>query len=550
MVKCNRQIAFTMKKFTTKINFLFYSYTIKEEEKQKLDKYLNLLEESGIGEVLEKHETRATTGRPQYNVYNMFATVLYGFTHGTGSLRRLEEYCNYDIRFMYLMDFQTPSYASFCTYINTVIKPDKDIIFAKITEKIMEKLSLSMDICYLDGTKIEADANKYKFVWKPLTFHKRIGEKARNLIKLAGLDNDGDNEEELIKSTYLAKKLTELREKSKSDNTLKIEHMGDNLEEYLLKVCEYEEKERICGPNRNSYYKTDHDATAMCLKQDYYSGLWSNLHAAYQVQTIVCSGYICSYSVSQERSDTYCFIPTLEKFKKMYGKYPKTISADAGYGCLKNYRFCSKNNIEAFVKYTSWEGESTGRRPAVYELNDDDTITCLGNRIGKETIIPNRHPKNAESVFYRIDGCTGCDFMPYCRQFMKEPQGEYKIFEVCKDLVRYKQKARDLLLSVEGIEVRVNRSCQVEGCFGIMKQDNYYDRFRRTGLVNVSMELMLTALGMNIKKYMRGVAIIKYWKVTSDTKPQVFKKPSAKRIIKRISKKKTLQPNEKSRKKL
>ena len=74
MVKCNRQIAFTMKKFTTKINFLFYSYTIKEEEKQKLDKYLNLLEESGIGEVLEKHETRATTGRPQYNVYNMFAT--------------------------------------------------------------------------------------------------------------------------------------------------------------------------------------------------------------------------------------------------------------------------------------------------------------------------------------------------------------------------------------------------------------------------------------------------------------------------------------------
>ena len=96
--------------------------------------------------------------------------------------------------------------------------------------------------------------------------------------------------------------------------------------------------------------------------------------------------------------------------------------------------------------------------------------------------------------------------MPYCRQFMKEPVADYKVFEVCREFIRYKQKARDILLSVQGIEMRVNRSCQVEGFFGIMKQDFGYDRFRRTLLKSVSMELMLTALGMNIRKFLNGVS--------------------------------------------
>ncbi len=312
------------------------------------------------------------TGRPQYNIYSMFATVLYGFAKGSGSLRQLEESCRYDIRFMYLMDNETPSYASFCTFINSVIKPDADQIFAAVTSRIMKELSLTMEDCFIDGTKIEADANKYKFVWKPTTFHKRLGEKARNLIRLAGLSDAGDKPEELIRSAYLAEKLRELHMKVKTCHDdaerVKLGKMAESLETYLLKTCEYEENERICGPNRNSYYKTDHDATAMCLKRDYYSGLGSNMHAAYQVQSAVCCGYICSYSVTQDRSDTYCFIPILEKFREMYGVYPSRVCADAGYGCLDNYRFCDENRIKPFIKYMTWEGECSGRRPAVYQL--------------------------------------------------------------------------------------------------------------------------------------------------------------------------------------
>ena len=540
-----------MGKFTTKQGVLFFSYTLDVEELEKIDRFLSLLDESGVAEVIKSHVLGSKTGRPQYDIYKMLAAVIYGFAQSNGTLRTLEDRCKFDIRFMYIMGGETPSYACFCNFINEVIKPHADEIFSAVTSTIMKKLSLDMDVCFIDGTKIEADANKYKFVWKPITFHKRLGEKARNLLKVAGLDDRGDDGSPLIKSDYLAVKLVELRRKieKESDPEAKAKKtkMAENLENYMLKACEYEEKERICGPDRNSYYKTDHDATAMCLKTDYYSGLGSNMHAAYQVQAIVSSGYISAYSVSQNRSDTYCFIPAMENFKRFYKRFPKKVCADAGYGCLKNYKFCDENNIEAYVKYMSWEGESTGRRPAVYELNDDDTITCLGGRVGKETEIQGRHPKNAGSVFYLVEGCTGCAFMPYCRQFMKEPVADYKVFEVCREFIRYKQKARDILLSVQGIEMRVNRSCQVEGFFGIMKQDFGYDRFRRTLLKSVSMELMLTALGMNIRKFLNGVSKPKHWKAPPDTKPQQFKKPSAKRLANRARRKKEKQPNEKAR---
>lgn len=76
----------------------------------------------------------------------------------------------------------------------------------------------------------------------------------------------------MISSTLVANKLIELSEVIDKENK-EMRKDYSLLLEYLTKSLDYEEKERICGPNRNSYYKTDHDATAMCLKEDYYSGL-------------------------------------------------------------------------------------------------------------------------------------------------------------------------------------------------------------------------------------------------------------------------------------
>lgn len=131
---------------------------------------------------------------------------------------------------------------------------------------------------------------------------------------------------------------------------------------------------------------------------------------------------------------------------------------------------------------------------------------------------------------------------------MKNKNEDFKVFEIVVEFQNEKQKARDLLLSVEGIEMRVNRSCQMEGVFGILKYNMLYDRFRRTSMESVNVEFMLTSLGLNIRKflhYYKGDVPVKYWSAPPDTVPQTFKKPSAKRLAKRVAKIKAKSANEK-----
>ena len=517
---------------------------LSEEEKEKIDGFLALLDRSSVEELIRKRARIGKGGRPPYDPYKLFAAVLLGFALRSPSLRDIESSCRNDLRFLYVMKGDCPTYVTISTFINEVILPQKEELFSRIMKAMFQSCNISMGTCYIDGTKFEADANRYKFVWKPTRWHERLDGKARNLLALMGLSDDLPSEG-WLSSSLVARKIKNASELSDGGKAWTC--MIGNLTEYLLKIIEYEEKERICGPYRNSYYKTDHDATAMCLKQDYYSGLGSSMHATYLAQFLTSHGFIVSYLVSQDRSDMYVFTKTVDAFHSMYGMYPERICADAGYGCTENWKYCHEHSIRGFIKYNSWSGERNGRNPAVYELEDDDTITCLGGRKGYITQIPNRHPKRKGALFYRVDGCDGCAFMPYCRRFMNERTGSYKIFEVSPEYQRYKQEARDMLLSVEGIEIRVNRSIQAEGAFGGLKQDMAYTRLRRTSLVKASLEIMLTCLGFNIRKYMRFILKqtgLKEWKAPKDTKPETFKKPSAKRLANRENKKREKSVNE------
>ena len=537
----------TMEEFSTKQGFLFYSFPLCEEEREKIDGILSLLDQSGIEGLIREKARKGDGGRPPYDPYKMFAAVLLGFAFGSSSLREIESSCRNDLRFIYVMEGACPTYATVSAFINEVILPLKEELFSRIMKAIFASCGLAMDTAYIDGTKIEADANRYKFVWKPTRWHERLDDKARNLLMLMGLGDDLPAEG-LLPSSLVASKIGKAA--GLPDRGKEWAGMLDNLAGYMLKIMEYEEKEGICGPYRNSYYKTDHDATAMCLKQDYYSGLGSSMHAAYSAQFITSCGFIVSYLVSQDRNDMYAFARAVDAFHSMYGMYPERLCADSGYGCTENWRYCHEHGIRGFIKYNSWSAERSGRSPAAYELEDDNTMTCLGGRKGYITQIPNRHPKRKGAVFYRVDGCEGCAFMPYCRRFMNERTGSSRIFEVSPEYQRYKQEARDLLLSVEGIEMRVNRSIQAEGSFGSLKQDMAYTRLRRTSLGKASLEIMLTCLGFNIRKYMRFILKqtgFKEWKAPEGTKPESFKKPSAKHLANRVANARQKSKNEQVR---
>ena len=335
--------------FTIEKVFLFPSFDIPLKEKEKMETFLKILELSGVGKIIEEATKKDYAGgRRSYNPYRLFATIIYGFSKHSGSVRKIEESINYDLRFIYLMEQERPSYVTISSFLNNVVVPLQNEIFSRIISTIISYFNIDIDDVFLDGTKFEANANKYKFVWKPTTFHNKLNKNIKLLIeKYISLPNS--------KKSFTSKEVAEYLErlisiaKEKGIDIANIKHGRGHksnplykdikkLENYLNKSLEYEEKEEMCG-DRNSYYKTDKDATAMCLKEDYYSGLGSNMHAGYNVQLIVSKGIILAYHVGQERNDYYQFIPIIEQFYSNYGYYPKRICADAGYGSILNYRY-------------------------------------------------------------------------------------------------------------------------------------------------------------------------------------------------------------------
>ena len=283
------------------------------------------LENSGVGKIIEnvKHKDYKCKGRNGYNPYNLFATIIYCFAKFKATLRDIEDKCIFDIRVIYIMEGQIPNYTIIGDFINQYIVPNQYEIFTCITKQIIKDFNLDTSDVYVDGTKIEANANKYKFVWKPTTYHKKLDTKIKEQLLLMKIKVKNKN---FIKAYKFNELINEYISRENIDITSITTEKGKRLtqeqknykkaHEYLIKLLEYEEKEKICGENRKSYFKTDHDATAMVLKEDYYSKLSHDFHAGYNVQVLVSSLLILMYGVFQDRTDYKTFIPMNDLYFK------------------------------------------------------------------------------------------------------------------------------------------------------------------------------------------------------------------------------------------
>ena len=399
-----------MSYFTIKRSFFLVPSTTMLKEFEKIDKFLEILEKSGVGKIIAsvKLVDKNCKGRKGYNPYNLFATIIYSFAKFKASLRDIEDKCIFDIRVQYIMEGKIPDHSTIGNFINLYILPYQYEIFTIINKQIIKELNLTISTVYLDGTKLEANANKYKFVWKPKKYHENLDIKIRNLIKDIGyVVNDKENklitsnDFYIILKDYAKKENIKISSLSKERGHRYTEQEKKYKEgyKYLLKLLEYEEKERICGKNRNSYYKTDYDATAMVLKEDYYSRSSHDFHAAYNVQVLVASGLIMIYGIFQDRADYYTLIPMNNLFFKYYGYYPINESADSGYGIYDNYSYLKKHNIENYVKFQSWSGESSGKRPQLFKIDKNNNVLCLNLNKG-EIYKSSTHPKLKDSKFY------------------------------------------------------------------------------------------------------------------------------------------------------
>lgn len=525
-----------MEYFTIKRSLFLVPQTHMVEEYEKIDKFMNLLEKSGVAEIIKnvKPNNEICKGRKGYNPYNLLACVIYCFAKFSGTLRDIEDKCMYDVRINYIMEGNIPDYSTICLFINKYIVPYHHEIFTLINKQIIKELNINIDRIYNDGTKIEANANKYKFVWKPKKFHQKLDVKIKEFIINIGY-NKTYEEGILIKASefneilkvYVNQQNINISDIPNGTGCRRTKEQKNYLTgfKYLIKLVEYEEKEQICGENRNSYFKTDKDATAMVLKEDYYSKLSHDFHAGYNIQVMVSSLLILMYGVFQDRTDFYTFIPMNEKFKKYYGFYPKNVCADAGYGIYANYEYVKKHEIGNYIKYQSWEGEATGKNPKLFKIDNNKNVICLNSKIGKE-YNNKTHSRIKNGKFIMFNGCNSCNYSNECKKFLKNKNYDYRIKEISIEYELLKNEAMNNLLSPDGIEIRINRSIQVEGTFGQIKQNMNYERIRRRGLNKVSCEIMLMCLGVNMRRYFNSLNEKKFknncWNTPNNLQPEIF----------------------------
>lgn len=459
-------------------------------------------------------------GRLRYDPVRMFKTVVFGFSdHGYVSLRQLEDDCKTNIRYMYLMDRETPTYKTFGDFINLVFKKHFKEIFDDINARIFKEDHVDLNHIYIDGSKFEADANKYSWVWKKATERSRY----RLYQKITVLINDINSnlaymgERAETRSEYAPEYLNELLENLKDiwnvDESTFVhgsghrkspeQRMYETLKQYASKLEEYVEKIEICGPDRNSYSKTDHSATFMRIKTDYMGN--DQLLPAYNVQFGIADEYIAVADVSQYRSDMDCFVPLMEEFNKTYGFYPKYPVADAGYGSYNNYIYCEQHGMEKYMKFPMFKKETEDKkyknnpfRAVNFRIDENGVLRCPNDKAFhlqyRKNVRGNKYGRQEE--IYQCEDCSGCPYAEQCKKTDKN-----RTISLNQELTSMHQEVIDNLESIQGALLRMNRSIQSEGTFGIMKYDRWYKRLVRRGMDSVELEVFLVSIGHNLYKY-------------------------------------------------
>ena len=460
----------------------------------------------------------------QANPRQMLKIVLYSYMNHNYSSRLMETACRRDINFMYLLeDAPVPDHSTFARFRSLHFAPCAESILAKMSNFLHDLGEVSGEAIFIDGTKIEACANKYTFVWKKAV----TKNQAKLLEKLANFAAECEEKygikliyHSIVKIKHIKKLRKKLYSLKLSEGIEFVHGIGkrkaplqrsiEKLEEYLEKLKEYTQKVNICG-NRNSYSKTDNDATFMRMKEDAMGN--GQLKAGYNVQHGVDSEYITWLTVGPQPTDTTTLIPFLKSMESnLKFKYEKIV-ADAGYESEENYAFLESNKQLAFIKPSNYEISKTRKYKADIglidnmEYNEDgDYYICRnGKRLEVCNIISRKSKTGYRSTktIYTCNDCSNCLYKSSCikgNNFKGSFEERVKRLEVAKEFKQYRKETLERITSSEGCQLRMNRSIQAEGSFGELKQDMGFRRFLCKGKQNVLAESILLAMAHNINK--------------------------------------------------
>lgn len=457
-------------------------------------------------------------GRDPYHPKMLTKIILYAYTQRIYSSRQIAKAVRENVPFMWIAARQQPDFRTINRFRSERMKDVLQKVFTAVLDLLAAEGYVKLEHYFVDGTKIEANANRYTFVWGKAV----VTQKAKLQEKVKALFENIEELERAEEQEHGGADLAELGESAELTSeklTAAVERLEALLQEkpaakpvkqavrqirrdYLPRLQKYEEQQAILG-DRNSFSKTDPDATFMRMKEDHMRN--GQLKPGYNVQIGTENQFIVGYSLHQRPTDTRCLIPHLEQVRASLGKIPKTVIADAGYGGEENYAYLAQKELTALVKYNTFHQEqSAAWRKDVSKVEnwsyqeEEDVWLCPN---GQRLTFRYESTRETESGYtirvrhYRSPDCSGCPFKEQCTK-----AAGYREIRVSIPYLHFKQQAKDLLQSEQGRQLSVKRMTEPESVFGQVKNNRGFRRFLLRGLPKVSLEVGWLSLAHNLLK--------------------------------------------------
>ena len=487
-------------------------------------------------------------GTSAYHPVMLFKVLVYAYVNKIFTVRPMAKALRQDIHFMWLAGMNQPDFRTISNFRSGRLKPYIEDLFTSLLEALIEEGYINLKDYFVDGSKWEADANPHSHVWAKNTkrYKAMTQERIRALMdEIDRLNEDEDQrygdkdleekgEGKDVNSQEVENRLERLKEKVDRDKQQLGEHKQAGEDEQttqkrkntkkaatrigwienqeLNKLHKYETQEQILA-GRNSYSKTDTDASFMRLKDE-------RLRAGYNVILGTEDLFIVHYSIHQNPGESGLLIPHAEELRLRLDRLPENIIGDSAYGTFENYTYLDEHQTGNYLKFNTFHKEKTRQYQNNPYLKDNmpydanrDEFTCPQGRKLRYRETERRPSTNGyyqERRIYECRDCSNCPVASACKKTSKN-----RTLYVNWHLETYKQQARNNLTSTHGQALRKQRNYDVEAVFGQLKRNMGHYRFRLRGLEKVILEFGLLAMAYNLKTW--------FERMEADLKAQVKK---------------------------
>ncbi|WP_076460499.1 IS1182 family transposase [Limosilactobacillus caccae] len=473
-------------------------------------------------------EKVATTGRPLSHPAIMLKILLFAYARQTYSGRKIETMLVENLPMRWLARDHTYSYHTINNFRSS--QHAANLIkraFVYFTMSLTDHGLVKKDALFIDGTKVQADANKYSFTWRKSVekYHAKLKQDINAMYdELIEKKVIQAMKPELIESSegletmtdQLEKQIGQLNEEIKKEpKVIKGGSVKKQRRRFLKKLHrklkqdmvprakKYEEAETVFQ-GRNSFSKTDHDATFMCMKEDSMKN--RELKPGYNLQIATHNQFVLDYALFSNPTDTRTLVPFLKQFHCL--NFFEHIVADAGYGSEYNYTtIIDQFEKQPIIPYTTYQKEqkrkfkndSTKPQNWQYNAKDDYYIDHLGVRFGfaRYSQRTDRYGFTRDLKLYRADKHQ---LSAELDQLAKTPSGRLRYIQVNPTWNYFKAQVKETLSSDEGQAIYRRRKFDVEPVFGRMKRDFGVRRTHLRGQQTVENDIGLVLMAMNLTK--------------------------------------------------